>query len=323
MGGNIIVLNDGNILPSIGLGTWQVKEDAELEKLLDQALESGYRLFDTAHFYQNEKVLGKIFQKWFQTGKVKREEIFVISKLPMIGMWPYRVNEFLKITLQNLGLDYVDLYLIQFPIGFNYVDTDELIPMTNEGNVSLDNKIHLEAVWTAMETEISRGRTKSIGVCNFNEVQLSRILNTCKIPPAILQVEVNMFFQQKSLKSLCDKHKINMSAFSPFGKTVEGNSNEKPNITSDPTLQKIGTKYGKSEAQIILRFLLQSGFIVIPRSTNAERLKENISVYDFSLEPSELVELQGLDKGKEGQTKRAYFDAIFPGAQEHPEYPWK
>jgi len=110
----------------------------------------------------------------------------------MVGMWPYRVNEFLKLSLRDLNIDYVDLYLIQFPIGFQYVDHHEMIPLESDGKVILDNKIHLEAVWKAMEHEVRVGRAKSIGVSNFNEAQMERLLQSCTIPPAVLQVSIKL-----------------------------------------------------------------------------------------------------------------------------------
>lgn len=186
-------------------------------------------------------------------------------------MWPYRVNEFIKLSLVDLCLDYVDLYLIQFPVGFQYTDTSELIPKKECGNVLLDEKIHLEAVWRAMEHEVRRGRTKSIGLCNFNKAQLERILKMSRIPPAVIQVEANVYSQQKELKEYCDQNNIRLCAFSPLG-------SPESHLTNDPEIQRMSVKYKKSTAQIVLRFLIQLGTLVIQKSTSKERLKENMEV---------------------------------------------
>ena len=165
-----------------------MNDSQELKLAVNKALDLGYRHFDTAYFYQNENCLGEVLKEWLDSGRVKRKDLFITSKLPPVAMWGFRVNEFLKISLNNLQLDYVDLYLIQFPVGLRFVDEIEMIPKDRNGNVKLDSLISLEAVWTAMEREVRVGRTKSIGVCNFNQSQIDRVLAAGKIPPQVLQV---------------------------------------------------------------------------------------------------------------------------------------
>jgi diketogulonate reductase-like aldo/keto reductase len=322
---NNVVLNDGHQMPTIGFGTWLTNEPESLEKLLNSALEAGYRHFDTAYFYQNEDILGDVLKKWFDSGRVKREDLFIVSKLPMIAMWPYRVNEFLKKSLKALQLDYVDLYMIQFPIGLKH-DENDVIPKDEDGKVILDTKTHLEATWKAMEHEVRSGRTKSVGLSNFNQEQIERILQSCTIPPVNLQVEVNAYFQQKELRAFCKKHNIVVCAYSPLGFCSEENTIEKANVTTlmeDATIRKIAKKHGKTEAQVLLRFLIQSDLVVIPRTTNPERVKSNFEIFGFDLDSEDLTEINRLDKGKVGHSKRAFFKRLLSGAEEHPEFPWK
>jgi len=224
-------------------------------------------------------------------------------------------------------LDYVDSYIIHFPVGLQHpVDEEEVIPKDEEGNVKLDLKTHLEATWKAMEHEIRSGRTKSIGLSDFNQEQVQRILQTCTIPPANLQIEVNAYFQQKEFRQFCEDNKIVVCAYSPLGlrkedDTVIGTDVADP--MEDKTILSIAKKHDRTEAQILLRYLIQSNLVVILRSKSPSRVKSNADIFGFQLDREDMDEINALDKGKGGHSRRAFFRRLFSGAEEHPEYPWR
>jgi len=325
-----IKLNNGLEMPIIGLGTWQMNTEQEVKQAINKALELGYRHFDTAFFYKNEHYLGDVLKEWLDSGRIKREELFIVTKLPMIAMYSYRVNEFLKMSLHCLQLDYVDLYLIQFPIGLQYVDESEMIPKDINGNVKLDSKTCLEAVWKAMENEIKVGRTKSIGISNFNKNQIERILKICRTPPAVLQIEVNAYCQQKEMRQFCKSHNIHITAYGPLGSISNaGNANQKLSkkkdnkiMLNEPIVQTIASYHHRTPAQILLRFLTQLDVSIIPKTIRENRLLENMKIFDFQLTLAELAELDKLDHGKAGHSKKLYFSELLKGIEEHPEYPW-
>jgi len=311
-------------MPAVGLGTWQATDEAELENALDEALQAGYRHIDTAYLYTNEGIIGKVLERWLSSGKIKREELFIVTKLPGIGMTPERVPYFLKKSLQALKLDYVDLYLIHSPVGIQYVNDTDLAPM-KDGELLLDNKTDLEAIWKSMEEQVDAGLTKSIGLSNYNIAQLERMVKVARIPPANLQVEMHAYFQQKPLQEACKKHNVVLCAFAPLGSPgrkalfeKRGMKFEELGLLQDPVVTGIATKLGKTPSQILLRFLVQEGIVVIPKSTNPNRLRQNIEIFDFAISDEDIVVLQNLDKGLDG---RSFTQKAFKGVTDHPEYP--
>jgi len=317
---------NGQRMPIVGLGMWQSTNPAELENAVEEAFNAGYRHFDTAYNYSNEDIFGRVLKKWLDSGKVKREELFITTKLPFIAMQPGRVEEFLKKSLTALQLDYVDLYLIHSPFGLQYVNDKELFPM-KDGKVILDTTTDLVAIWKAMELQVDAGRAKAIGVSNFNSEQIERIIKNARIRPANLQVELNVYFPQKPLREFCSKHGITVVAYAPFGSPGRKELYEKrgvimefPQILQDPVVVKIATKHNKTPAQVLLRFLTQQGVVVIPKSVSAERIRKNKEIFDFELDSNDMNELDGLDKGPAGRSFD--FRLGFKGLAEHPENPY-
>jgi len=317
---------NGQQMPIIGLGTWQASDSKEIESAVDEALKAGYRHIDTAFNYVNEEFIGKVLTEWINSGKVKREELFIVTKLPLIAMQADRVEEFLKKSLSKLNLDYVDLYLIHSPIGFLYFSDTELHPM-RDGKIALDMTTDLEAIWKAMEAQVDAGRAKSIGLSNFNHKQVERIVKASRIHPANLQVEMNAYYQQKPLREFCAKHNVTLCAYAPFGSPGRkalyekmGRKFECVGLLEDPVITHIAKTHGKTSAQVLLRFLAQQGVVVIPKSTNAERLKKNLEIFDFELTADEMKSIEDLDKGAAGRT---FSMGSFPGLDQHPENPEK
>ncbi|XP_065167026.1 aldo-keto reductase family 1 member A1 isoform X2 [Atheta coriaria] len=313
---------NGISTPSIGFGTWQAKDD-ELEQALNNALEAGYRHIDTATVYENEKVIGKVLKKWIDSGKLKRDDLFIVTKLPPCGNRPSGVATYLQRSLDDLQLDYVDMYLIHTP--FAFIECGDMHPM-KDGKIMLDMNTDHVATWKVMEEQVDAGKAKAIGLSNFNITQISKVLEHARIKPANLQIELHAYHQQVPLVDYAKKHGIVVTAYSPLGapglsKFME-DMNQKapkmPNILDNPVVDEIAKKHNKSPAQVVLRHGVQKGLIVIPKSTNPGRLRQNLDIFDFELDENDMSKLNGLNKDA-----RFLDFKVFPGITEHPEYPWK
>lgn len=250
-------LNNGLSMPMAGIGTFLLTPD-EAEASVLAALEDGYRLIDTANAYVNEKAVGRAMKK----SGLKREEIFLETKL-----WPsfYEDDNAVDKTLERLGTDYIDLLLIHQPAG-NYV-----------------------AGYRQMEKAYKEGKVKAIGLSNFNQAQIEEILGLCQVKPAVLQTEVHPYFQEQELKSFLSKEGMVIQAWYPLGHGDKA-------LLEEPLFTKLGKKYGKTNAQIILRWHIQDGNIVIPGSKNPAHIKDNFDLFDFSFTEEEMEKIAALDK---------------------------
>lgn len=254
-----VTLNNGIKMPMAGIGTFLLSPD-EAEASVLAALEYGYRLIDTANAYMNEKAVGRAMKH----SGVAREDIFLETKI-----WPcfYEENDAIDKTLERLDTDYIDLLLIHQPAG-NYV-----------------------AGYRQMEKAYKEGKVKAIGLSNFNEDQIKEILDICEVKPQILQTEVHSYSQEKALKAFLDKEGIVIQAWYPLG---HGDKT----LIEEPLFAEFGTKYGKSSAQIILRWHIQDGNIVIPGSKNPDHIKDNFDIFDFALTDVEMEQIAAMDKQK-------------------------
>ncbi len=254
-----ITLNNGVKMPMAGIGTFLLSPD-EAEASCVSALECGYRLIDTANAYVNEKAVGRAMKK----SGLPREEIFLETKL-----WPsfYERDDAVEKTLERLGTDYIDLLLIHQPAG-NYV-----------------------AGYKQMEKAYKEGKVKAIGLSNFNVERIQEILDICEVKPAILQTEVHPYAQEKELKEFLAKENIVIQAWYPLG---HGDAA----LIEEPVFTKLAKKYGKTNAQIILRWHVQAGNVVIPGSKNPEHIKANLDLFDFALTEDEMAEITALNQEK-------------------------
>jgi diketogulonate reductase-like aldo/keto reductase len=254
-----VTLNNGIKMPMAGIGTFLLSPD-EAEASVLAALEYGYRLIDTANAYMNEKAVGRAMKH----SGVAREDIFLETKI-----WPcfYEENDAIDKTLERLDTDYIDLLLIHQPAG-NYV-----------------------AGYRQIEKAYKEGKVKAIGLSNFNEDQIKEILDICEVKPQILQTEVHPYSQEKALKAFLDKEGIVIQAWYPLG---HGDKT----LIEEPLFAEFGTKYGKSSAQIILRWHIQDGNIVIPGSKNPDHIKDNFDIFDFALTDVEMEQIAAMDKQK-------------------------
>ncbi|KAF7852068.1 hypothetical protein BT93_L0596 [Corymbia citriodora subsp. variegata] len=281
-----VVLNSGMRMPLIGMGggAASLPPPDVLTSIFFDAIEVGYRHFDTAANYGSEEVLGRAVAKALDQGLVKsRSDIFITTKLWCTDAHPDLVLPALKKSLQKLGLEYVDLYLIHWPVrvkegieGFDF--KGQMLPFDMKGT------------WEAMEECSKLGLAKSIGVSNFGTKKLSQLLMHAKIPPAVNQVEMNVGWQQEKLRAFCRKKGIHVTAWSPLG--ANGASWGSLVVMESPVLREISIAKGKTVAQVALRWIHEQGAIVIVKSFNKERMKENLQILDWGLSQEDLDKIK-------------------------------
>lgn len=272
--------NNGTEIPALGLGTY-LSGPGEVAQAVKDAIDAGYRHFDCAHLYGNEKEVGDGIRAKIADGTVKREELFVTSKLWNTYHKQDMVVPMCKRTLQHLQLDYVDLYLMHWP--FAWKEGDDLWPMDNNGEMIFSDVDYIET-WRGLEQCYELGLVRSIGVSNFNSEQLDRLLAVARVKPVNNQVEVHPLLNQRKLIEFCARRDIVVTGYCPLGRPATHF-----NFLNDPQIRAIGSKYGKSAAQVVLKYLLSLGISVIPKSTNKQRIIENISVFDFTLAPEDIA----------------------------------
>lgn len=254
-----VLLNNGVKMPVLGYGVFQINAQ-DTERCVLDAIGIGYRLIDTAQAYGNEKAVGRAMKK----SGVPREEIFLETKI-----WPafYEQEDAVERTLERLDTDYIDLLLIHQPAG-NYL-----------------------AGYRLMEKAYKAGKVKAIGLSNFNKEQIQEILDTCEVKPAILQTEVHPYFQEKELKDFLEKEGMVIQAWYPLGHGDKA-------LINEPVFTELAAKYQKTNAQVILRWHIQAGNIVIPGSKNPDHIRDNFALFDFALTDEEMARIAALDKHK-------------------------
>jgi len=266
-GTQTVTLNNGVEMPILGLGVFQMNAE-ECERSVSDAIQAGYRLFDTASAYGNEEAVGKAVKR----SGVPREQLFVTTKLWVRDATYEKTKPAFDRSMTLLGLDYLDLYLIHQPYNDVY------------------------GAWRAMQELHREGRIKAIGVSNFHPDRVMDLIAHNEVKPAVNQIETNPFYQQTSAQTFLQEQRVQMESWAPF---AEGRNN----LFQNEALLAIGKKYGKSVAQVVVRWLTQRGVVAIPKSVRKERIVENFSVFDFQLSPEDLAEIAKLDTGKS-----AFFD---------------
>jgi len=295
-----VTLSTNSKMPLVGLGTWKT-EASKAAEIVYTAIKAGYRLIDCASVYANEKQVGEGIRRAISEGIVKREDLWITSKLWCTYHAKQNVGPACKRTLSDLGLDYLDLYLIHFPIALKFVEFDKKYPLdwVNDPNVTgciLENSTTQET-WQGMEELAQSGICKNIGVSNYNVQSISDICRYAKIRPAVLQIENHIWLQQPMLINWCKEQGIAITAFSTFGglsyipldKTAVS-------LLEDPTVIALSKKYSVTPAQITLRFAVQQNIAVIPKSSAENRLKENLNIFGFKLDDEDMIKLKTMDK---------------------------
>ncbi|TKY44858.1 Methylecgonone reductase [Spatholobus suberectus] len=287
-----VVLNSGHSMPMLGFGTAAspLPPHDELVPVFVAAIEAGYCHFDTAALYGSEESLGLALAQAQRQGLIKnRSEIFVTTKLWCTDAHPDLVLPALKKSLQRLGLEYVDLYLIHYPVRLRH---------GIEGNISKGDVLpfDIKGTWEAMEECSKLGLTKSIGVSNFGARKLSELLQNATITPALNQVEMNVAWQQGNLRKFCEEKGIHVSAWSPLG--ANGASWGSLAVMESPVLKDVAITTGKSVSQIALRWILEQGVTPVVKSFNKARMKENLQIFDWKLSEADLVKIKQIPQFK-------------------------
>ncbi|CAH1175844.1 unnamed protein product [Phaedon cochleariae] len=307
-----IKLNSGYEIPAFGLGTWKSKT-GEVEQAVKDAIDIGYRHIDCAFVYGNEKEVGAALKAKLGDGTVKREDLFITSKLWNTFHRPDLVEGALRVTLENLGLDYLDLYLIHWPQA--YQEDTEIFPKDAAGNIIFSNVDYVET-WKAMEKCSKKGLARSIGISNFNKKQIERVLEIATIKPAINQVECHPYLNQRRLIDFCRSKGIAITGYSPLGSPDRPWATaDEPQLMDDPKLKQVATKYGKSPAQILLRYQIERGVVTIPKSITKSRIQQNFDIFDFSLSKEDIAYLDTFDCNGRFVPMTASLD--------HPDHPFK
>ncbi|MEX2578930.1 MAG: aldo/keto reductase [Verrucomicrobiales bacterium] len=296
----------GAQIPSIGLGTWKIPDQA-LPPLVSEAIALGYRHFDCACDYGNEAAVGTGLTKALADGQCAREDLWITSKLWNTYHHPDNVRAACERSLKDLCLDELDLYLIHFPVTLAYVPLEERYPPgwffdpEAENPAMKPEKVPIADTWGAMEELVESGLVKGIGVCNFGTSLIRDLQAHARISPSVLQVEMHPYLTQQRLLRFCQEENIAVTAFSPFGASsyvplqMAGASES---LFEDPVMKTIAGDNGRSVGQIALRWAVQRGTVAIPKSQSAGHLKDNVEIYDFELGEEEMKQIDALDRGR-------------------------
>ena len=258
----MITLHNGVEMPQLGFGVFKVKNGSETVESVKKALEAGYRAIDTAAIYENEEGVGQAVRE----SGIAREELFITSKVWNTDQGYESTLKAFDASLERLGMDYLDLYLIHWPGKDKYLDT-----------------------WKALEKLYKDGKVKAIGVSNFHVHHLENLLANSEIKPVINQIELHPYLSQVEIRDYCEKHEIKVEAWSPLGRGT---------LLDEPTINHIAKKHGKTAAQVIIRWHLQHDIVVIPKSITPSRIEENAQVFDFSWSLNEMNQIDALNRNE-------------------------
>ncbi|WP_028518850.1 aldo/keto reductase [Ruminococcus flavefaciens] len=259
-------LNNGIKMPMLGYGTFQVNDAAECKNSVLEAIRAGYRLIDTAQAYGNEEAVGAGIKAALDEGLCTRSELFITTKVWFRSFETEDCRKSLDESMKKLGVEYIDMVLLHWPFGNVY------------------------AAWRVLEEYYKAGKIKAIGVSNMEADRFIDLINFNEVKPALNQIETHLYCQRLEEKEWLEKYGIAHQAYAPLG---QGRANK---MFSEPAVKELADKYGKTPAQVLLRFLVQSDVAVIPKSVHTERIRENIDIFDFELTGDEMLSLQALDK---------------------------
>jgi len=336
-----IKLNNGALMPRVGPGTWKAPQEKTREAVIT-AVKAGYRFIDCANDYDNEHVIGGALQELFKEGVVKREDLFIQAKLWNSNHRPEHVKPDIDATLKDLQLDYIDSFVIHWPqavpstgkrvslrpdgCGPGHYSEKTMFPLDDEGYYCADHSSHYMDTWAAMEELVDMGLTRSIGLSNFNRTQVAEVVaGAKKYQPAILQNESHPYLQEKDLRDFCKIHNIVFQAYSalgsadrPWRKTgsiTSGAPTTGHEVLSHPDILKIAGKYGKSAANVVIRWHLQAGGALCTKSVTPSRIRENYNVWDFSLNGEDIAAIDALNVG--------WRHLLWAETSMHKDYPFK
>ena len=314
-----IRLADGASMPGVGLGLWKISRDKTPGLVLD-AIEAGYRHLDSAADYGNEAEAGEGIRRALAAGHCRREDLWVTSKLWNTYHHPDHVRPACERSLSDLGVDYLDLYLVHFPISLRYVDFAERYPPewffdpAARPPVMEIAPVPLSDTWAAMEDLVEQGLVKRIGVCNYTSGLLHDLFAYARIRPVVLQVESHPYLTQEALLRLARQYGLAVTAFSPLGAAsyVELEmAADADSVLTEPVVAGAAARLGRSLAQVVLRWALQRGTAVIPKTSRRERLRENLALFDFSLNEEEMAGISALNRNRRFNDPGVFCEAAF------------
>ncbi|XP_053198898.1 uncharacterized oxidoreductase YtbE-like [Scomber japonicus] len=270
-----VLLNTGVQMPLLGLGTYELREFEDVSRAVDAALASGYRAFDSAAIYQNEVELGRALRELLPKHGLTREDVFITSKLSPNDQGDKAMQGALS-SLSQLDLDYIDLYLIHEPGTEGLEVTDQRNPVNRAQS------------WVTLEELHAQGKLKAIGVSNYTPAHMRELMQSCKVPPAVLQVEFHPQMCQAELRSVCEEFGVCFQAYSSLGIG---------NLLTHPVIMEVAKNCERTPAQVLLRWAVQQGVSVIPKSSHPDRIKDNARLFDFTLSDADMNRLSALDCG--------------------------
>ncbi|XP_033250223.1 1,5-anhydro-D-fructose reductase isoform X1 [Drosophila miranda] len=305
-----IKLSSGYEMPVLGFGTYKLR-GFQCTSAVHCAVETGFRHFDTAYYYENEKDVGEALRTQIKMGNISRENIFLTTKLWNTHHDPRDVRRICEQQLKLLGFTYIDLYLLHFPVGYKHM-CDEILKPMSDGKLQTTNVDYIDT-WNAMEELVKLGMVRSIGLSNFNMEQVQRVIQCSSSKPVVNQVEVWPGFLQKDLVDYCRYNGIVVTAYSPFGQP--NRENHSPTYFFSEGMKRLVKKYKKTSGQIVLRFLVDYGVVPIPKAANPLHISQNLNIFDFKLDDSDTRALLGIKPKK----RIVKYDIV----KEHPFYPFE
>lgn len=316
----VVTLNDGNKFPLIGYGTSSVVGARAGDPGFDAiktAIKCGYRFLDTAALYLNEESVGAAVKECEKEGLVSRQELYICTKVWNTAHKRESVMKACKESLRKLGLDYVDLYLIHWPVA--YVENgDPINPKDPKTGKLLYSDTHFTETWRGMEDVKDAGLARSIGLSNFNVEMIDQILAMpCKHKPTVNQVECHAYLSQEKLLRECEARGIYLNAYCPLGSPGSCAGPDQPAVLQDPLVRELGDKYNKSPAQILIRYLVQRQISAIPKSINPSRIEENLDMLDFEISAVDMKKLLGINRNL-----RYCLNTAGEYVDDHPLYPF-
>lgn len=306
-------------MPRVGFGLWKIPQESAADAVVE-AVRAGYRHFDSAADYANETQTGEGLARAMADGLVAREELWITSKLWNTFHAPEHVEEACRKTLADLGLDYLDLYLIHFPIALQYVPIAERYPPEwiadpdAQNPVMVKAPVPLHATWAAMEALVEQGLVKRIGVCNYNSALLHDLMAYARVKPAALQIEAHPYLTQDRLIRLAGDYGIDVTAFSPLGAQSYfelGMADAGESLLGAAPVMVAAQAHGKTAAQVLLRWGVQRGTAVIPKTSRPERMRENLDIDDFELSAVEMAAISALNQNRRFNDPGTFTEAAF------------
>lgn len=321
---NSIELNTGRSIPTVGIGFWKIDRPITAEVVVE-AIKAGYRHLDCACDYGNEQQVGEGIQQAISAGLCTRDDLWVTSKLWNTYHRAEHVRQAVERSLADLQLEYLDLYLIHFPIASKFVPFEERYPPewlfdpnAAEPKIEVDN-VPISETWGAMEELVAAGVIRDIGVCNFGTSLLRDLLSYATIRPSVLQIESHPLLTQDKLVRFCDEQGIAVTAFSPLGALSYfslGMADESESVIESDVVKAIAAGHGRTPAQVVLRWGVQRGTAIVPKTSRPERMVENLSLFDFVLSDNEMSAISGLDRQRRfndpGDFCKAAFNTFLP-----------